>query len=217
MDTLRQLGGVDGICLLLQTDAHDGLDPSSAATVEARKQAYGENKVPEVEPVSFFLLMVSRSETCDSKQRWRAPGRHVPIPMQPDPAAFLPTLSLCFPPQWGNLQDPIIILLIFAATVSALASGGVRVLPNTLQGILSAISCMQVSTVLGAAIPEQRAKNEWIEGVAIWVAILLVSVVGECSKPVRARWGWSGGERFISAGMNHKMLDLNAYAVCACA
>jgi Ca2+-transporting ATPase len=36
----------------------------------------------------------------------------------------------------------------------------------------------QVSTVLGAALPDQRAKNEWIEGVAIWVAVLLVTCVG---------------------------------------
>ena len=53
--------------------------------------------------------------------------------------------------QWGNLQDPIIILLIFAAAVS---------------------------TGLGAGIPEQRAKQEWIEGVAIWVAVFLVSGIG---------------------------------------
>jgi Ca2+-transporting ATPase len=37
---------------------------------------------------------------------------------------------------------------------------------------------MQVSTGLGAGIPEQRAKNEWIEGVAIWVAVFLVSGIG---------------------------------------
>jgi hypothetical protein len=32
---------------------------------------------------------------------------------------------------------------------------------------------------LGAGIPEQRAQNEWIEGVAIWVAVLIVSSVGK--------------------------------------
>lgn len=51
----------------------------------------------------------------------------------------------------ANLKDPIIILLIFAATIS---------------------------TGLGAGIPEQRAKGEWIEGAAIWVAVLLVTGVG---------------------------------------
>ncbi|EFJ50671.1 hypothetical protein VOLCADRAFT_88435 [Volvox carteri f. nagariensis] len=48
---------------------------------------------------------------------------------------------------WGNLQDPVIIILIIAALVS---------------------------TILGAAIAEQRKHGEWIEGVAIWVAIIIV-------------------------------------------
>jgi hypothetical protein len=30
-------------------------------------------------------------------------------------------------------------------------------------------------------MPEQREKGEWIEGVAIWVAIFLVAGVGEYS------------------------------------
>lgn len=53
---------------------------------------------------------------------------------------------------WENLQDPIILLLCAAALVS---------------------------TVLGAAIPQQRAEGEWVEGIAIWVAVLLVIGVGE--------------------------------------
>lgn len=36
----------------------------------------------------------------------------------------------------------------------------------------------KVSTGLGAGLPEQRAKKEWIEGVAIWVAVILVTSVG---------------------------------------
>ncbi|PNW74900.1 hypothetical protein CHLRE_12g505350v5 [Chlamydomonas reinhardtii] len=52
---------------------------------------------------------------------------------------------------WENLQDPVIIILCVAAAVS---------------------------TALGAAIPEQRKHGEWIEGVAIWVAIILVVSVG---------------------------------------
>ncbi|KAG2490086.1 hypothetical protein HYH03_011392 [Edaphochlamys debaryana] len=52
---------------------------------------------------------------------------------------------------WEVLQDPILLLLIFAALVS---------------------------TVLGAAIPEEREKNNWIEGVAIWVAVFIVTLVG---------------------------------------
>ena len=49
------------------------------------------------------------------------------------------------------LKDPTLILLMAAATVS---------------------------TVLGVAIKEEREANAWVEGVAIWVAVILVSMVG---------------------------------------
>lgn len=62
----------------------------------------------------------------------------------------IPTKSF-FVLWFGNLKDPIILMLMAAALVS---------------------------TVLGAAIPEERADNAWTEGVAIWVAVLVVSLVG---------------------------------------
>jgi len=52
---------------------------------------------------------------------------------------------------WETIQDPVIILLIIAAAIS---------------------------TIIGAAIPSERAHNGWIEGVAIWVAVLVVTCVG---------------------------------------
>ncbi|GFH20621.1 calcium-transporting ATPase, partial [Haematococcus lacustris] len=52
---------------------------------------------------------------------------------------------------YETAQDPIILLLMFAATIS---------------------------TVLGAAIPHEREKNGWIEGVAIWIAVIIVISVG---------------------------------------
>lgn len=36
-----------------------------------------------------------------------------------------------------------------------------------------------VSTVLGVAVTEEREKNAYVEGIAIWVAVLVVSLVGE--------------------------------------
>ena len=36
----------------------------------------------------------------------------------------------------------------------------------------------QISTILGSALPEQRHEGEWIEGAAIWVAVLVVVAVG---------------------------------------
>ena len=40
---------------------------------------------------------------------------------------------------------------------------------------------LQISTVIGAALPSERAQNGWTEGVAIWVAVIIVSLVGEPS------------------------------------
>jgi hypothetical protein len=38
----------------------------------------------------------------------------------------------------------------------------------------------QISTILGSAIPDERAHNGWIEGVAIWIAVFVVIGVGAC-------------------------------------
>jgi Ca2+-transporting ATPase len=37
----------------------------------------------------------------------------------------------------------------------------------------------QVSTVLGVAVPAEREDQAYTEGIAIWVAVLVVSLVGE--------------------------------------
>lgn len=50
-----------------------------------------------------------------------------------------------------QISDPVIILLIFAATLS---------------------------TIMGFAITEERKDNAWIDGVAIWMAVLFVSTIG---------------------------------------
>ena len=40
---------------------------------------------------------------------------------------------------------------------------------------------LQVSTVLGFVIKSQREESAWTEGIAIWVAVAVVSGVGACS------------------------------------
>ncbi|KXZ55354.1 hypothetical protein GPECTOR_3g484 [Gonium pectorale] len=79
----------------------------------------------------------------------------------------MPTVPLksLFALIWDNLQDPILLLLIAAALVGR-GSGLGQQMP--VEG---------VSTVLGAAIPEQRHESGWVEGVAIWVAIAVVVLV----------------------------------------
>lgn len=43
------------------------------------------------------------------------------------------------------------------------------------------VCVLQVSTILGAVIAEARRQAEWTEGVAIWIAVAVVSLVGEPS------------------------------------
>ena len=45
--------------------------------------------------------------------------------------------------------------------------------------LLIGLPVLQISTVIGAALPSERAQNGWTEGVAIWVAVIIVSLVGE--------------------------------------
>ncbi|KAI7841822.1 hypothetical protein COHA_004351 [Chlorella ohadii] len=52
---------------------------------------------------------------------------------------------------FGNLRDPTLIMLMAAA---------------------------MISTILGVAVPAEREDSAWSEGVAIWVAVLVVSLVG---------------------------------------
>jgi hypothetical protein len=51
-------------------------------------------------------------------------------------------------------------------------------LPNPHPTYTTHIHTLKVSTVLGSAIEEQRHEGEWIEGIAIWIAVLLVVAVG---------------------------------------
>jgi putative Ca2+/H+ antiporter (TMEM165/GDT1 family) len=51
--------------------------------------------------------------------------------------------------------------------------------PALLSSSVLACLLLQLSTVIGAAIPEERHEGKWIEGIAIWVAIFLVTFVSE--------------------------------------
>mmetsp|Transcript_25699 Transcript_25699/g.71910 ORF Transcript_25699/g.71910 Transcript_25699/m.71910 type:complete len:1007 (+) Transcript_25699:267-3287(+) len=77
--------------------------------------------------------------------------------MQERAAAFGINKMPSLPPKsfwsmvWEQLQDPTLILLMGAATIS---------------------------TITGVAIPEEREKMAWIEGLAVWAAVVLVCAVG---------------------------------------
>jgi hypothetical protein len=51
--------------------------------------------------------------------------------------------------------------------------------PALMSSAVLACLPLQLSTVIGAAIPEERHEGKWIEGIAIWVAIFLVTFVSE--------------------------------------
>ena len=68
----------------------------------SRKSLFGENKLPETPPASFFALLV----------RLLRFTRATP----PLPGLLMPFMLSMM--QYGNLKDPIILLLIAAALVS---------------------------------------------------------------------------------------------------
>lgn len=45
---------------------------------------------------------------------------------------------------------------------------------------------LQVSTIIGTAVKAERDDQAYTEGIAIWVAVLVVSLVGECGAMGRA-------------------------------
>lgn len=96
------------------------------------------------------------------------------MPLDCNFTTYLWRLLQFFALVWENLKDPVIIILIIAALVSfvPVCRFGRLLVPKP---------CirLQVSTVLGASIAEQRKHGEWIEGVAIWVAIVLVVSVSK--------------------------------------
>ena len=76
-----------------------------------------------------------------------------------------------------NLKDPTLILLMLAALVEHAHSSAAGRCSWLIADLHIAVFG-QVSTVLGAAIKEEREQSAWTEGVAIWVAVIVVSGVG---------------------------------------
>ena len=57
---------------------------------------------------------------------------------------------------------------------------------------------VQVSTVIGAAVKEQREEAGWTEGVAIWVAVIVVSFVGRAFLTVAAPSSVKIGQAYLA-------------------
>ncbi|GLC43255.1 hypothetical protein PLESTF_000409400 [Pleodorina starrii] len=161
MDALRnQYGGADGLAAALCSDLQYGItthEPDASAT--AGTAAAAAAPLPPPDEAGGVGRKAPTAAT-DQKRYgangggdgsgWAAPtlAQRVEV-FGANQLAPVPLKSL-LALIWDNLQDPILLLLIAAALVS---------------------------TVLGAAIPEQRRESGWVEGVAIWVAIAVVVLV----------------------------------------
>lgn len=58
MGKLKELGGVSGLCSVLQSNQHHGLDPAASedASIQEHKRVYGANTFPPVPQKNFFVL-----------------------------------------------------------------------------------------------------------------------------------------------------------------
>ncbi|PWY98228.1 calcium-translocating P-type ATPase [Testicularia cyperi] len=158
VDKLREMGGVKGLINALGTDEFRGLD-------------LGGTKAQETKPSNHEDLESSKAANESSRDasfvnateqdRTRVYGRNV-LPERKSNSLFLL--------MWLALQDKILILLCIAAVVS-LALG----LYTDLGTPPELVAC---TNELGEQALCAAAQVDWVEGVAIIVAIVIVVLVG---------------------------------------
>lgn len=167
-EALEKHGGVVGLAKALRVSTDDGLDPAAAGdlSLARRMKLYGENKFATVPLKGFFSLLLDNLRDEILILLMVAATVRSPLPMVPPAKDAMPDGLLCL---HGSLD------IIYYPQH---ASQGEQMPWDVCWSWCSA--CMaQVSTVLGVAMPEERAQGGWTEGVAIWVAVIVVSLVGE--------------------------------------
>ena len=177
LEVLRQLGGLKGLTKGLQTDLQAGLSwdestiPIPVSFEEAQAASSGEDlPIKSLPPVQQLnkkptlgirktLTMRSTMKGSDDKMtdRKRVYGKNV-LPAR--------KTKNIFQLMWIALQDKVLIILSIAAVVS-LALG----LYETFDGPT------EFDPLTGQPIPH----IEWVEGVAIIVAIAIVTIVGSAN------------------------------------
>ena len=72
MEELAKRGGVQGLAHLLACETSTGLGSKveGDASIEGRARLFGENRLPPVPPVSFWMLMVSQMHLRFLKLLW---------------------------------------------------------------------------------------------------------------------------------------------------
>lgn len=159
---LRDLGGVDGLLASLGTDGKRGLDAPAVPTAKDTKLTAGK-PADDIESAPF-----AKNEprpdgfvNASSNDRERVYGRNV-IPDKPSKSLLLL--------MWLALQDKILILLCIAAVVS-LALG----LYSDFGAPRELFNCPDPPPGMTQCPAPQV---DWIEGVAILVAVAIVDIVG---------------------------------------
>lgn len=117
---LSSMGGISGICDVLNTNPLKGINETDDADIKQRVKTYGENKLPVKRQKPFYML--------------------------------------CY----EAMKDKVLILLTVAAVVSLAL------------GLYETFGTDTAYDVDGSPIP----KLDWVEGVAIIVAVLIVVLVG---------------------------------------
>jgi Ca2+-transporting ATPase len=155
---LRDMGGVKGLLAALGTDGTSGLDVGGTKAEEEGAQRESEKDIERAagsgEPRGADWVQASH------EQREKVYGRNV-LPTKKSKSLLLL--------MWLALQDKILILLCIAAVVS-LALGlytdfgaDPEFVPQIVNGELTEVRAPQI---------------DWVEGVAILIAVVIVDVVG---------------------------------------
>ncbi|KAN0060767.1 plasma membrane calcium [Thecaphora frezii] len=152
---LKELGGVKGLLNGLGTDEHRGLELDATKQIESGGHDDIESHVPTNEKRPRDTSFVEATE----EDRIRVYGKNI-LPERKSNSLLLL--------MWLALQDKILILLCVAAVIS-LALGLYTRFGTDPE---------QVACPLGVAGPCYAAQVDWVEGVAIIVAIVIVDLVG---------------------------------------
>ncbi|CBQ73871.1 related to putative calcium P-type ATPase NCA-2 [Sporisorium reilianum SRZ2] len=157
VDKLRDMGGVQGLLAALGTDEHRGLDLGGTKTIEAGAGAHDIESAPAATQAakSRDANFVDATE----QDRVRVYGNNV-LPERKSNSLLLL--------MWLALQDKILILLCIAAVVSLALGIYTSTLPP------ERVACV----VNGVETLCDSVHIDWVEGLAILIAIIIVDLVG---------------------------------------
>lgn len=157
VEKLRDMGGVKGVLASLGTDEHRGLDLGGVKAIESGAAHHDIESTPAIaDPTNRDPNFVNASE----EDRVRVFGNNT-LPERKSNSLLLL--------MWLALQDKILILLCIAAVIS-LALG----LYTDFGTPPEQVAC----TVNGVESICDAAQVDWVEGVAILVAVVIVDLVG---------------------------------------